>query len=541
MTTEVVQATENRWVVVTSPLSVALFLIANLLIHHDYPVARAEVVVLCMALFAPTLIIGAIQLLHPALKVMLSALVVTLGLVIQLDLTATNAAAVMLLVALCGYLIRSRLCTLIAVFFATMAIVGVLTGSANSISNNNVVPADETLPVYIHVVLDGHIGPDEIPSDVPGGEQLEKDLGLFYQRYGFWLSNSAYSRYSTTNNSLLNLYNFTAGDFNYVSPGLIRIGFTQEIDRPEYFRILRDSGYALRVLHPQYLDYCGSTMDWISSCTRYPNMNLQSVQSVSLSALEKAELMLHVLIRQSRILTRFYQTTHGLLGWQELQAEKIPANNGLQIQNMINDISQHARGYAHIVHLLSPHEPFIRDPMCRYQPARSNSEVSAMDDDVMVSLADGQATVTRGSNTAATREVRYQRYFDNVRCSMLWLGQLFDTLSEKGLYDDAVIIIHGDHGSRISQLAPVATWEHQLTLDDYRDTFSTIFAVKGAEMSTQSSRWPLEILLGEVVQGLFDVQIETEDSGSFVYLLTADESLQLRRIDEPWLTDERSQ
>ena len=47
-----------------------------------------------------------------------------------------------------------------------------------------------------------------------------------------------------------------------------------------------------------------------------------------------------------------------------------------------------------------------------------------------------------------------------------------------GLYDEAIIFVHGDHGSRIGLVEPSASDKELLSRDDYIDHFSTLFAVK---------------------------------------------------------------
>ena len=56
------------------------------------------------------------------------------------------------------------------------------------------------------------------------------------------------------------------------------------------------------------------------------------------------------------------------------------------------------------------------------------------------------------TNTVDERIVRYVRYLPQAICALTEIERLFDRMRELGLYDDAFIVVHGDHGSRISLL-----------------------------------------------------------------------------------------
>ena len=74
-------------------------------------------------------------------------------------------------------------------------------------------------------------------------------------------------------------------------------------------------------------------------------------------------------------------------------------------------------------------------------------------------------------------------------------------MEKAAIFDRLVIIVHGDHGSKISQLRPSANNQHKLSRADYLDSFSTLFALKGPRHPPGYDRRvaPIEQLLGEVV------------------------------------------
>ncbi len=53
-----------------------------------------------------------------------------------------------------------------------------------------------------------------------------------------------------------------------------------------------------------------------------------------------------------------------------------------------------------------------------------------------------------------SRRRRYAGYFDQLGCLYRSLREFLEDLQASGLLQDAAIILHGDHGSRISLLTP---------------------------------------------------------------------------------------
>jgi arylsulfatase A-like enzyme len=118
----------------------------------------------------------------------------------------------------------------------------------------------------------------------------------------------------------------------------------------------------------------------------------------------------------------------------------------------------------HFAHLLMPHGPYVFDAGCQLRPGalkwRKNSPLY------------------RKENTQSSRTLRYHLYFDQVRCTTRRLQELFERMKSAGLFADALIIVHGDHGSRIFRVAPRAKNKDKLARQDLLDGFSTLFAVR---------------------------------------------------------------
>jgi arylsulfatase A-like enzyme len=58
------------------------------------------------------------------------------------------------------------------------------------------------------------------------------------------------------------------------------------------------------------------------------------------------------------------------------------------------------------------------------------------------------------------------------------LRGIFDAMRDAGIYQDALIVVHGDHGSRINLVEPTVNMIDRMADSDFLDAFSTLFAVK---------------------------------------------------------------
>jgi arylsulfatase A-like enzyme len=83
------------------------------------------------------------------------------------------------------------------------------------------------------------------------------------------------------------------------------------------------------------------------------------------------------------------------------------------------------------------------------------------------------------ATTPEDRNDRYAQYHDQVRCTFRKFREMLDQLKAAGMFDDAVILVHGDHGSRIGRWASLGVDSKEAQTPQSRlDTYSTLFAVR---------------------------------------------------------------
>jgi arylsulfatase A-like enzyme len=77
-------------------------------------------------------------------------------------------------------------------------------------------------------------------------------------------------------------------------------------------------------------------------------------------------------------------------------------------------------------------------------------------------------------------------------------------MKENGSYDRSIVIVHSDHGSMITRNRPSFGDVEKITKEDYRASYSTLFAVKypGSEYSIDRRTLSLSYLLEEFMASL---------------------------------------
>lgn len=361
----------------------------------------------------------------------------------------------------------------------------------------------DDLPVVVHIVLDEHIGIEGLPDELLGAEALRRDLRDFYVDNGFRVYGRAFSQYVNTGNSLSNLVNGTAQSRGE----LFMIPITTN-SRPRYvvaqnawFDRLTTQGYLINVYQSEYLDFCADEAHRIVSCSSYPVSGAAVLRDLQATTGMKMSLLFGYFLAPSsfnglvkripQYLRNLRQTPAGAP--DRWQPAALSAPWGMKAaERLAADLRTAKPGTAYIAHLLLPHRGFILDETCRLKP-----DPESWYDHPRLGLAHGQ----RLSDQA--RQNRYQEYFKQVRCAGSVMDGVLNALSQSGFLDRAIVIVHGDHGSRIAGLPPVEFHSSELTETDLADNFSALFAIRAPDLEAgyDSSRRSVQALFADLVLG----------------------------------------
>jgi len=169
----------------------------------------------------------------------------------------------------------------------------------------------------------------------------------------------------------------------------------------------------------------------------------------------------------------------------------VSAVSTMRASDSIVSMLRRARpGDAYLIHLMLPHYPYTFDSECRMRPDPNRW----LD-------ASAPAAAPR-QNTLDSRRVRYPLYLEQLDCTQKLVSRMLDALVEAGVYDQSIVMVHGDHGSRIDTVPPVSPFLDELRPQDYVDAFSTLFVAKlpGVPGGTDRRVLPLEELTAAVAR-----------------------------------------
>jgi hypothetical protein len=491
-----------------APSLILLAPLLNFLSFHDYGLTRPETGILLGSCLALGLLLGAATFLGGRILRWL-VLSGTIAFTVDAQVGESDESRVFWIslgVALCvGWFLRSRLTGLTATVFGALVIGNVVLpvgqiphGERREVSDYS---GPSHLSPVVHLLLDGHLGIEGIPTDTEDGRRLKSELQAFYAKHGFRLYGKAYSRFENTYNALGNVLNFEAQPLDRYQ--WERGSSKHVLKRNRVFRNMADRGYAIRVYQSTYRNFCRAENVKITSCYTYAYPGIKELERAALTPFQKAAAITISFANRSAVY-RGIRTSylHRLRPAAARVDWKLPAWDWDGASNvgplfvpdlfaqMRSDILKAPDGYLFFAHLVFPHEPYVFGADCQLKPS-VRSWLPAWSP-----MASGTA-----SNTPETRAAAYRQYHPQLRCAAKQLGAFFEAMRTAGIYDRTTIILHGDHGSRISIHRPKLHNEPFLTHDDFVDSFSTLFAVRSPkfEPGYDLRLLPVETLLESAI------------------------------------------
>ncbi len=399
-------------------------------------------------------------------------------------------------------LLREKLSPIVLTVFAVIGLSNLLLPRLGtpSAAEQTGVPVATALPPVIHLILDEHIGIDGFPSDLPETQALRKDLAALLQSFGFVSFDRAFSHYSRTEASLANQLNGRAGAVD--GANLARRDGSFLVADNAYFEELSRRGYAVRVYQSDHLDFCALSPIRLAGCLTYAANGPDSLAITDIDGWSKAKVLLSSYLGTSAIYTnvrlqavaREWVATErqsGQAGYLERGAPKLGALRALEIlERASEDIRGAARGTAFFLHLLAPHYAYVLGPECQ-----------AVRDTAGWLNRTSLSAVGNAINSPASRARRYRGYTGQVACVAKRLAAFLGALEDDGILEDATVVIQGDHGSRIALHDPVASRRDELTDEDLRDSFSTLFALRrpGLTPGSDKSMRSIQALFAELM------------------------------------------
>jgi hypothetical protein len=338
------------------------------------------------------------------------------------------------------------------------------------------------LPFTLHIILDEHIGVEGLPPDADS-QELARDLRAFFHKNEFMLFGGAYSSYFNTVRSLSHQFNFADGTHNPDLYEKSTAGFTWRLTRNQHLSELIRKGYAVRVYQSNHVNVCGDAALPLV-CDTYNYTGISALMTAPLSVVEKAFVLASIFVTRTapyQEFTKHYvSASRRLLGrgivlpvWNGLEQSVGPLITAATMATVKERLAAARPDQYVLAHLLIPHSPYVYDAECNILPPWQWL---------------GRSAPAGFSNTDDGRKVRYRMYVAQARCTTEKLQELLDAIPLE-VSREAVVILQGDHGSRITTAEPSASSFGQLTARDYIDGYSTLFAVRAPGLpSTYDTR-----------------------------------------------------
>jgi hypothetical protein len=467
-----------------APFAVLVTPFVIFLQYEQYPFLRAEVVCVVAILAALSVLIGACT--QRSRTFALLTLAALLTWVADVELADPGLQRLLLLFIVLSavlWTIREYAATIVSLTMLTVAGASLVSSQRPAVVTAAALPPSRAnLPLIVHIVLDEHIGVEGLTADVTPAGMKHAVVSFFVDR-GFRLFGNAYSERTVTERSLSQLLNFASGPYlpDLVGPGARPNTF--RLVRNAYFARLHQIGYTVRVHQSNYVNLCDAGN--VASCTTYDPTAVRVLDTVPATGLQKISVIGGAFLAHSDVFGRARQLYDRMRRRLAVRHLRLPRWNWTWDQPVVAPVAameaiasvrtdlQHARrGDAVFVHMLMPHYPYIYDESCRPRPP---TEWLKRSDANNLELADGAA------NTREGRAIRYARYLQQTACVHRQIEELL-TAIPVSLRQDAIVVVQGDHGSRIGLAAPFASARTPFSASDYADYFSTLFAVRSPRL-----------------------------------------------------------
>ena len=456
------QCRNDRWLLY-SVFPIALWgSFFNLLNFNSYPVFRLEVAIVILGTGIIGLLMGLVQ---DAARPRLWAPVAAFFTAIVVDL---NAPLDTLWFILCWIVLG-------AIAFITKELfLKILLASSLAVllfQSAELVFAPETAPsardearnrqdlrrtatdraAIVHLVLDSYLGLDGMALAPDSFRDLRVKQIAFFTDRGFQIYPRAYARNAKTLNSLPTIFSYggpipaiNAVRADYVIP-----------ERLPYFADLDRHGYRIHALMPAYFDVC--VRQKLTQCRTFQSSALSSMLGTRMSAADKAEVLGFAMINLAPAARALFDWANPDPQARHAQdrAELFPLTSLGQMDRFIAGLAGLRRGEVRFAHFLLPHDPYMLKPDCTLKPR------SAWLDE----------------HGPSATNVREQAYAEQVACLQQQLARLLDVLDRTPAGREAIVVIHGDHGSRIAPSQPIiggpALSQRELLM-----SYSTLFAIR---------------------------------------------------------------
>ena len=326
-------------------------------------------------------------------------------------------------------------------------------------------PFDERLPVILHLIFDEMMSPGAISETVPTGPSARRALYALGDEYGLRTFDSVYSRAFFSGVAMPNLFNA-----EFVGSTALSDRFPQSLQRlPKnaYFEELAKRGYRTVVFQTAHLNFCANAR--VAMCETFASFDPgepDGERGLSSRALHLASILLRSY--EPSYFSRFGQRLLSKFNSGTGQSRDLGVGGRFDVQRFpgwfdrfIGFVEGVPRGTHVFAHFMVPHGPYLLTDECAVGP------------DAGVGYYLG-SRIPDARKRADARQDYYAHYLAQLGCVRSRIAAFLEAVGRNPQLRDATVIVHGDHGSRISVGNLVEDYEQE----DFAANYGTYFAVR---------------------------------------------------------------
>ena len=473
------------------------------LVYEQYPARAPEAWLLALFGFATG---GLAGLIASRLSLWPATVLLALTLAVAID-GSSNIGAGWAFASTAGIalLLGRRLPIVQTVAAAAFVLTAVLIADKGPVETNQLSQSIATensrhAPV-VHIVLDEHIGTGALSYHGAKGKQVRSLIEKTLVRHGLNNHPFAYSELFETAASLATAFNPTLR--GNPRKALEQMAGRRHLRRNDYFTSLVRLGYRFKILQSDYMDFCNAIMPAVRECITYPGNAARAFASLDTSVWER---LLALAAHGAHRFDLYVRMREGLRGIERTPGDLLDALptwdwNGDQTASLntaeewplLLSLAEDLK-YSEVLfaHLLLPHHPYVFDAKCSIRPALYRR----------LDMAD-PSLPGPAPHTESGRKKRTSLYLDQLSCLNRMLDQLLEALARSPGANEATVVIHADHGSRIVGLFPYHQFAKDLSETDLRDSYSVLFAWRKPGVNPGDLQCPraLAKLLADLQQG----------------------------------------
>ena len=444
-------------------ITVLLGSFSNFLAYHKYPFLTYEVGIIAASLIAVAAIAGILYRGQRAWgRILMEVLLATIAVDLNTDgFILPVLAAVATLLA--NLVLKKPVLPLLGITGSIVLITSLcgLTDHREWMSEKlgaQSTPASNA-PAVLHIILDEHIGVEGLRSDNPASPAMKAFLKEFYISHGFRLFGRAHSEYLQTVNSVPQILNYGGRSNGAASLSGGSAG------KNKYFDQLRREGYNLHIIQSEWFEMCSAAS--FRSCKTYWSPSLQVIATSSMNTGDRRRIILFKFLSLSDIALEFdkiydrrvHKYFKRGINIPEFELKRHARSSTVTalaaFDELIEDVKFASPGDAYIAHILLPHFPYATNSECELLPLPWETK--------------------RPRSSLAARE---RASFEQIKCATAKVDEAIKAIAASTAGRNYIVIVHSDHGSRITKLDTNIEALGQFNDDDMLVSFSTLFAIK---------------------------------------------------------------